>query len=87
MTNQLIALYHWLLSNPGTVVFWGAVLVAVSYIIGAFVFAAWAASEERRQERQRADFDRIMAASSPPREWPPRPSPKGFNRNGGRMAS
>lgn len=50
----------------------------------------WVARAARQQDEERARFDRILAASDPPRTWPPVRGPKGFTprRNGsnGRVA-
>lgn len=49
-----------------TALFWIVAIVLVLYVIGSGFFAWWAAQIERREEAERARFEKIMQASTPP---------------------
>lgn len=72
---HIFAFYRWFIAHPVELIATFAVVLAVSFVIGALVFAIWQAHEERKQEAERQRFERILLASEP-REWPPKAGPK-----------
>lgn len=62
---QLLNRYQWIVDHPLEVFGLIVILLAVAYVIGAVIFAVMYAHEEKKQERQRRDFERIMKASTP----------------------
>jgi hypothetical protein len=53
MLTKTLNLITWIQAHPGVVALWVAVAIAVSFVIGAAVFAIWQAHEEQKQEQQR----------------------------------
>lgn len=70
--NQLLAL----VSHPMQALGLLLLVLAGAYILGALMFAVWAASEERRQDRERDRFDQILRASTPVKDQPSRVAPR-----------
>lgn len=58
---------------------WLLAVGIVLYIIVAGVAAIWCAHEEAKQEAERARFEKMIAASAPPRDWPAKKT--GFTRS------
>lgn len=70
--STVLARYRWTVDHPLEVLGLLAILLALAYIIGAVVFAAWKANEAKKahQAQLRIRLERIMQASTPPPRAP-----------------
>lgn len=73
---KLLDGYHWVLQHPGESMLWLLIIGAGSFAVAAVAYFVTAAREERREEAERQRFERILRASTPPREWPRSPDRK-----------
>lgn len=65
--THLLKLYAFYLSHPKELILHFAALLACCWIVGAVIFAVWAARIVGQEETERRKFDRILQASTPPR--------------------